>query len=231
LEVKRYLPDMLIGDYNLILDTKLWGPTENLPENFSQVGPIIWSPPESTLPAWVEGLDRDKRSIYITMGSTGAEDLFREMFRSFGNTEYQVVVSTGGQIEINGHMLSENLHVEAFLPGEKVMERADIVICHGGSLTVYQAIKAGTPCIVIATHLDQEWAGEELQTHKAGIFLTMVRVMKKPSVIMEATQTMFENLEEYTKNMKRLQADLLEYDGLSNAVSGITGFMESLPSS
>jgi len=111
------------------------------------------------------------------------------------------------------------------------MERADIVICHGGSLTVYQAIKAGTPCIVIATHLDQEWAGEELQAHKAGMFLTMVKVMAKPSLIMESTKKMFDKLELYQKNMKRLQEDLLEYDGLKNAVSGITGFMQSLRSS
>jgi UDP:flavonoid glycosyltransferase YjiC (YdhE family) len=165
------------------------------------------------------------------MGSTGAEDLFQEMFSSFSNTEYQIMVSTGGQIEIEENTLSENLYVEQFLPGEKIMERADIVICHGGSLTVYQAIKAGTPCIVIATHLDQEWAGEELQTHKAGIFLTMIRVMAKPSLIMEATETMFDNLDEYKKNMERLQKDLLGYDGLGSAVSGITGFLESLPSS
>jgi len=229
LGVRRYLPDILVGDYNLILDTRLWGPTENLPQNFSQVGPIIWSPPESTLPTWIDTLDTGKRSVYITMGSTGDKALFQEMFRSFSDTEYQVMVSTGGQIEIDENMLSENLYVEKFLPGERIMERADIVICHGGSLTVYQAIKAGTPCIVIATHLDQEWAGEELQAHKAGMFLTMVKVMAKPSLIMESTKKMFDNLELYQKNMKRLQEDLFEYDGLENAASGITGFMENLP--
>lgn len=231
LRVRRYLPDILVGDYNLILDTTLWGPTQGLPPNFNQVGPILWSPPESTLPTWFQALDPSKRSIYITMGSTGAKGLFQEMFKSFRTTEYQVMVSTGGQIDIDASTLSENLHVEQFLPGERIMERADMVICHGGSLTVYQAIKAGTPCIVIATHLDQEWAGEELQTHKAGMFLTMVRVMAKPSLILESTERMLANLEEYRKNMKRLQEDLLKYDGLGNAVSGITGFMESLPSS
>jgi len=228
LEVRRYLPDILIGDYNLILDTKLWGPTEDLPANFSQVGPIIWSPPDSTLPKWFNTLTSDKRSIYVTMGSTGAEGLFREMFRSFRNTEFNVMVSTGGQIEIDEDMLSDNLYVEQFLPGERIMKRANIVICHGGSLTVYQAIKAGTPCIVIATHLDQEWAGEELEAYKAGMFLTMVRVMARPSLIMESTKKMFDTLEEYQKNMKRLQEDLLAYDGLGNAVSGISGFMEGL---
>jgi UDP:flavonoid glycosyltransferase YjiC (YdhE family) len=225
LEVKRYPKDILVGDYNLILDTKLWGPTKSLPSNFKQVGPIIWSP-ELNLPTWINKLDTNKRSVYVTMGTTGDKKLFQEIFKAFRDTECQIIASTGGQIEIDETMLSENLHVERFLPGGRVMEQVDMVICHGGSLTVYQAIQAGTPCIVIATHLDQEWGGEEIQTHKAGIFLTMVKVLAKPSLIMESTKKMFDNLEEYQNNMKRLQEDLLRYDGLKDAVSGIEGFIQ-----
>ncbi len=225
LEVRRYLPDILIGDYNLILDTKLWGPTKDLPQNFKQVGPIIWSP-DLPLPAWVNELDESKPSIYITMGSTGDSHLFKALFESFRDTEFQVIVSTGGQIEVNPDALSKNLYVEKYLPGEEIMKRVDMVICHGGNQTVYQAIKTGTPCLVIATHLDQEWAGQEIQTHKAGIFLTMVKVLANPSLIMEATMRIFNNLMEYQKNMKNLQEDLLKYNGLKGAVSGIEEFIQ-----
>ncbi len=225
LEIKRYLPEILIGDYNLILDTRRWGPTRNLPQNFKQVGPIIWSP-ELTMPDRVKELGAAKRSVYVTMGSTGEKNLFGEIIKSFLDTDYHVVVSTGGQIEIEGNMIAKNIHLEKYLPGEKVMEEVDMVICHGGNQTVYQAIKAGTPCLVIATHLDQEWAGEEIEAHGAGIFLTMVRVMAKPSLIMDSTRKMFDNMEKYQKNMEGLQEDLLKYDGLKDAVLNIEGFMQ-----
>ena len=105
------------------------------------------------------------------------------------------------------------------------MEMVDMVICHGGSQTVYQAIKAGIPCLVIATHLDQEWGGEEIEAHQAGIFLTMAKVMARPALIQDAARKMFEHMEEYKKNMKMLQEDLLKYDGLNDAVLSIEKFM------
>lgn len=220
MEVKTYLPDILIGNYNLILDSALLGPTIGLPENFRQVGPIIWSP-KIPMPDGLDKLDPNKPTIYITMGSTGHKDLFRVLFNAFGDTKYQVIVTTGGQLEINKDNFPENFWVEKYLPGERAMERADVVICHGGNQTVYQTIKTATPCLVIATHLDQEWAGYDVQEQGAGIFLTMVKVMSRPGLIMESTQRLFDNLDTYRKNMGILRKDLERYNGLKKAADYI----------
>ncbi len=70
-------------------------------------------------------------------------------------------------------------------------------------LTVYQAIKAGVSLLAIATHIDQEWSGEEVENHKVGVFLTMREVMANPFVVLDSIKKMFSRLGMYRENMKR----------------------------
>jgi len=225
LEKKSLIPDLVEGDYNLILDTELLGPTRDLPPNFLQVGPVIWSP-DLPLPSWVKDLDRKRPVIYVTMGSSGHTDLFRMILDTFRGSRYQVIVSTGGQIDLRKDEIPEDFYVEKYLPGDKIMEMADIVICHGGNQTVYQAVQAGTPTIVIATHLDQEWGGEMLEEHQAGIFLTIIRVLRDPSLLLQSVNRMFEKLYLYHANMKLLKEDLARYDPVNQAAAGIESFLD-----
>lgn len=221
---KTFLPELLLGEYNLILDTELLGPTKDLPPNFLQVGPVIWSP-HLPLPDWVKDLNRKRPIIYVTMGSSGHRDLFRMILETFRGSRYQVIMSTGGQIDLRKEEIPKGFYVEKYLPGDKIMEIADIVICHGGNQTVYQAVQAGTPALVIATHLDQEWGGEMLEENQAGIFLTIIRVTRNPSLLLQSVNRMFERLDFYRANMGRLKTDLGRYDPVNQAADGIESFL------
>jgi UDP:flavonoid glycosyltransferase YjiC (YdhE family) len=224
LKKKALIPELVVGEYNLILDTKLLGPTGDLPPNFLQVGPVIWSP-DLPLPQWVKDLDRKRPIIYVTMGSTGHRDLFRMVFDTLRGSRYQVIMSTGGQIDLTKELIPEDFYIEKYLPGDKMMAITDCVICHGGNQTVYQAVMAGTPALVIATHIDQEWGGEMVDEHQAGMFLTMVKVMKDPSLLKRSVDRMFERLNVYRANMERLRADLAQYDPVIQAADGIENFL------
>ncbi|MBI3951717.1 MAG: hypothetical protein HY314_14810 [Acidobacteria bacterium] len=228
-EPKKDLWDFLVGEYNLILDTELLGPTKSLPENFRRVGPIAWTP-QLPLPEWVQTLDRSRPVIYITMGSTGHPRLFRKMIQVLADTDYTVIMSTGGQIEVPDESLPKNFRVAKYLPGEQIMELANLVIFHGGAGTGYQAIGAGAPAIVIATHLEQEFVGEVLEENGAGIFLTMNRVLTTPSLIRTSIATMLENVELYRSNMTKLREDFLRYNPVRTAADCIEEFMNGSPS-
>jgi UDP:flavonoid glycosyltransferase YjiC (YdhE family) len=224
-EKKTFIPDLVEGDYNLILDTEVLGPTRDLPPHFLQIGPVIWSP-HLPAPCWLKDLDREKPVIYVTMGSSGHTDLFRMILDTFRDSRYQVIVSTGGQIDLQKGEIPEGFFVEKYLPGDKIMEIADIVICHGGHQTVYQAVQAGTPAIVIATHLDQEWGGEMLEENQAGIFLTIIQVLRDPPLLLQSVNRMFEKLDLYQAHMDRLKEDLLRYNPVNRAAEGIENFLD-----
>jgi len=221
---KRTPWEMLIGDYNLILDTELVSPTKGLPENFKQVGPIFWSP-EAPLPQWIEGLDRSRPIIYVTLGSTAHPDLFRQILGIFRATRYEIVMTTGGQIDCQAEEVPRNVRLEKYLPGERMMELSDLVIHHGGAGTVYQTIKTGRPSIVVATHFEQEFLGRVLEDQGAGIFLTMREVMADPALLSAAAAKILWNPDPYTANIKRLQEDLQRYDAVKAAADSIEAFI------
>lgn len=223
-EPKKELWDLLIGEYNLILDTELLGPTKPLPENFRRVGPINWTP-QIPLPEWVHAIDRAQPVLYVTMGSTGHPALFRHLIRMLGGAPYTVMMSTGGQFQVDNDAWPSNFRVAKFVPGDQVMELADLVIFHGGAGTGYQAIGAGKPAIVIATHLEQEFVGQVFEEHGAGLFWTMHQVMRTPSLIRSSVETILSNLSWYRGNMERLRRDVLQYNPVEMAADCIERFV------
>jgi len=224
LKPKRTLWDMLVGDYNLILVTELFSPTKALPANFRQVGPIVWSP-DLPLPAWTKTLHRSQPIIYVPLGSTAQPALFRLNLGILAQTGYQIVMTTGGQISLTANEIPRNFRVEKYLPGEQMMEFSDLVIHHGGAGTVCQTIKTGTPSVVVATHFEQEFHGEVLEEHGAGIFLTMKEVMANPALVIKAVETILQNPNPYRENIRRLQEDLKQYCPVKAAADSIEAFI------
>jgi MGT family glycosyltransferase len=224
LQPMKFLWDLLIGDLNLLLDTEAWSPTKPLPAHFQRVGPILWEP-DLPLPTWGEGLDKRRPVIYVNFGSNVPLGLFQQIFAGFADTPYQVVVTTGGQIDLSAVRIPANFYVEKFLPVSQIMERSDLVIYQGGAGTAYQVMRAGVPSLVIATHMDQEYQGLATEQHKAGKFFTLQEVLAEPRLIVEATKEILDNLAMYRQHAVRLQEDLRQYNGPTAAADRIEAFI------
>lgn len=220
----RLLWDFVVGDCNLLLDTEAWSPTTPLPASFRRVGPILWEP-DLPLPKWMDELDPDRPVVHVNFGSTAHEALFRRVFAELGGTRYQVILATGGQIEVKDSDVPPNFRVEIFVPAGKILERADLVVYHGGAGMAYLVMRAGLPSIVIATHLDQEYQGVMTEAHGVGAFLTMREVLARPGLIVETMERLFRELAPYRANVRRLQDDLARYNGASAAADCVEAFV------
>ena len=84
--------DVWRGNLNLIVDTPDYGPTEELPDSFQYIGPIVWEP-DIAPPPWLDRLDPDRPTVYFTMGSTGYPHFFELAVELFGDSEYQGVMA------------------------------------------------------------------------------------------------------------------------------------------
>ena len=222
LEPKRDVWELFLGDLNLIVDSEVLAPTRPLPENFVRVGPVYWEPalPE---PEWLEEWTAVRPVFYVTLGSTGHPLLFRQLLKVL--VPYRVILTTGRQITFAPEEIPANVRVETFLPGRKVMERADVVICHGGAGTIYQAIAAGTPCLIIATHFEQELLGQEIEEQGAGRLLALPEVLGKEEVLRQAVEEMLRHRAEYARNMQRLHRAHHGWDGVRAAADAIEAFL------
>ncbi len=220
LELPQNIWDWFIGEHNLILDTETMGPTAPLPAHFTRVGPIIWNP-EMQMPSWMDEIGADRPLIYVTMGSTGDPELFSLLIAELGKLDCTAVFSTGGQIECSPGELPANVRMARFLPGAAVMRRADMAIFHGGAGTAYQAIAEGVPAVIIATHLEQEFAGEVFETHGGGRFYTMREVKARPAKLVDGIKQMLHDPAPFRAGMEALRQDYEQYDPIPKAVECI----------
>ena len=155
------------ADRTLYADASELVPTQGLPATHSYLGPILWSP-DVALPPWWDDLPIDRPLIYATMGSSGRPDLLELVLESLADLPVTVLATTAGK---SPPTAPANSRLVDFAPGEQLAARADLMICNGGSLTVYQALAAGKPLIGIASHMDQQLSMSYVEQAGVGILL------------------------------------------------------------
>ena len=159
--------DLIEGDMTLLADIpEFMACKPGMPSSFRYVGPILW---EAALPPprWLKRLDRRRPTLYFTMGSTGDVAFFNEAIRVFGDTEYQVLITTGGLADLGS--VPDNVFVEKYANGQALLDVSDAVISHGGNGTIYQALSRGVPIVGFPSIFDQEINMQRVTALGAGL--------------------------------------------------------------
>ena len=141
-------------------------------EHWEAVGPI-WGKLPCDRPAWLDQLDDDQTTVYISFGSTG--DLERFLLKNYADleaTSYRFVVTTGGQVsEATQAKAPDSFFFSDYAPGDEVLKHCDALIFHGGNGTMYQALAAGVPMLALPHTLEQDINARLCDTHGFGIRL------------------------------------------------------------
>ena len=141
------------GDWTLYADMPEIAPTRDLPANHRYLGPILWEG-LGELPAEARRKS-DRPRAYVTAGSSGGgrmQELAEAGARAAGCS---LLVSRPGEI----------------LPGLQAADASDVVVCHGGSGTVYQALSQGVPVVGLVTNPDQMLVMQGVDRAGAGLGL------------------------------------------------------------
>ena len=144
------------------------------------LGPIDWSP-DLPLPPWWGEIDKTRPVIYVTLGSSGANELLVPVLEGLRQIDAQVIVSTAGAPLPPA---DSRLFCADYLPGGAAAELADLVICNGGSPTAYQALVRGAPVLGIPGNLDQYLNMHYLE--KAGLGMVMRGTQLSATVVTAA---------------------------------------------
>jgi UDP:flavonoid glycosyltransferase YjiC (YdhE family) len=159
------------ADHVLYADIPELIPLHNAPDTHHHLGPIQWSP-TVTKPDWWDTLPTDKPIIYVTMGSSGPSHTLSTILQGLADLPVQVIAATAGRVPTASSKPSptrnpgpatgdapisvpDNALIADYLPGNEAAQRASLVICNGGSPTVYQALAAAKPVLAIPSNLDQ----------------------------------------------------------------------------
>lgn len=156
------------ADHVLYADLPDWVPMGELPSNHHLLGPLCWSPSMPS-PPWWDDMPGDRPLIYITLGSSGRADLLPMLVEALEPLPVGIMAATAGRVDIAPQ--DKRVHLADYLPGEDAAARARLVICNGGSPTVYQALAAGVPVLGLPTNLDQYLNMQAVVRHGAGLCL------------------------------------------------------------
>ncbi len=150
------------------------------------LGPIDWSP-DLPRPTWWSEIDETHPVIYVTLGSSGANELLVPVLEGLRQIDAQVIVSTAGAPlpQTSGKTFCAD-----YLPGGAAADLADLVICNGGSPTAYQALVRGAPVLGIPGNLDQYLNMHYLE--KAGLGLYLRSMPLRPTAVAESARRLLQ---------------------------------------
>lgn len=215
---KKSIFDLMCGDLSLLCDIPEFAPTSNLPDNFKYIGPVCWIP-KIPLPEQLNHLDPNRPVIYLTIGSTGPT-LLKLFFDSLADTNFQCVLTTGNAIKVSSW--PKNFMVFDFLPAHEVLKKSNMVICHGGNNTIYQAISYGTPIIGIATNFDQQMHLQRVEALELG--LRLPKKVKKCD-LQSAVDKILTN-QKYKNNVERYKKIISNYGNGEKGVALMIAWYE-----
>jgi len=150
----------------LIADVPELFPCDGLPSGYRYIGPVLWEP-DVPKPCWIEELKPDLPTVYVTMGSTGVVGEIGAIARALAAQGFQVAATTG-----NADTLRDppaGCHAAPYAPGGELCDRADVVVCHGGNGTIYQALSRGRPIVGVPRFHDQEFQMQRIEACGLGV--------------------------------------------------------------
>jgi UDP:flavonoid glycosyltransferase YjiC (YdhE family) len=161
-------------DLTLIADTPQFTPLLNPPQNFHYVGPITW---QSDLPEpkFLEQFKSYKRRAYLVLGSGGFKEFFKYL-PVFERLDVAIAIAAGELVDEAPPHLPDNIFVEQYINADALLPYCDVLICHGGNGTIYQALRHGVPVISIPSHNEQDYNARRVQQLGMGKRLSHERV-------------------------------------------------------
>ena len=158
-------PDELEGDLTLLCDLPELFPQKTLPQNYVWVPPLFFDSGSGSSMGIQKQLDPGKKTVFVSMGSTGDWQQVTFLDEDYFKRYNLVIAGDSAGVIQAAHAVKAS-----FLNMREVLPFADLVLCHGGNGTTYQALLFGIPLLCICSHFEQEWNVHELeQAGLAGI--------------------------------------------------------------
>jgi UDP:flavonoid glycosyltransferase YjiC (YdhE family) len=146
------------------------------PPNLRFTGAATWAP-ASEPPAWLSAIERP--IALVTCSTERQEDraILEAAVKALPEQGY-FVVATSAAHTAEDFAAGGNPHVriERFLPHDPVIERAAVVVCHGGMGITQRALARGVPVVVVPFGRDQPEVARRVEHAGVGVRLEAKRL-------------------------------------------------------
>jgi UDP:flavonoid glycosyltransferase YjiC (YdhE family) len=155
------------GTYTLYCDYKGLLEIKNLTSSKKIIGPFIYENVKE-LPDELKTRTNKKR-IFIGLGSSGPGILLDDMLEMLNSIDAEVIVCANPKslkVKTGSHIKFYD-----FLPYSQISKHVDLVICNGGSSSVYASLMNGVPALMLPINFDQVIFSSLIEQMNAGSVL------------------------------------------------------------
>lgn len=185
------------ADKTLFADVPSLVPTKDAGQvgRYEYLGPITWEPDIPLPEELTENPDR-RPLVYINLGSSGDPNLLQTVVSAVDSLGVRIAVATGGAV-LQGSYPKDSV-IRSLLPGGRLAELAQLVICNGGSPCTHQALRHACPVLGLPANLDQLLNMQFIAASGAGLSLradritsgnlsdALDRLLREPSFVVNA---------------------------------------------
>jgi len=159
------------ADRVLLLTSRHFDYPYELPQRTVFAGPVLDDPSWSDSNEAASGKS-DKPLVLVSLGTSfqNQRQMYREVVKALGRLPVEAVVTLGNVLEPNELDAPDNVRVVASAPHGPLLERAAVMISHGGHGSVMKALAAGVPLLCMPISREQpenaarvEWLGAGLR--------------------------------------------------------------------
>ena len=153
------------GKANLYLDTKMdyvICSYDNNLEQFKNPNTFVYGNPQSDKALEEKedrscikeiGLDPNKKTVLIFMGSLGSDSVDKVLLEYFTKTsgDYQIIYARGKDCDtdISGYSFDKHILIKDRVEGTKFIKNVDLLIARSGATTISEILACGTASILI----------------------------------------------------------------------------------
>ncbi|MGZ5134266.1 MAG: glycosyltransferase [Flavitalea sp.] len=154
--------DELEGDINLICDLEVLFPQKEVSTSLHVIGPLFYDSP-SRKTSTTLNRNESKKTIFVSMGSSG--DWQNVHFLNDPYFERYNVIVAGDKQKI---LSADHIVHTPFIDVQQEFPLIELVICHGGNGTIYQALLYEIPVLCKTSHCEQEWNAHAVEENMLG---------------------------------------------------------------
>lgn len=177
----NHIPPMDHSDFlmyaeslNIVFFPKEFQPAGNtFDERHLFVGPSILPRHQATdFP--LDQLRSERPLLYISLGTIFNNEpaFFKQCFEAFGESNYQVVLSRGKQVDpVALGLIPENFLVSPYVPQLDILSRASVFVTHAGMNSTMESLYYGVPLVAIPQMQEQAVTARRIAEMRLGIAL------------------------------------------------------------
>ncbi|HZR41020.1 MAG TPA: nucleotide disphospho-sugar-binding domain-containing protein, partial [Ktedonobacteraceae bacterium] len=205
---------------------KLFQPrAETFDHRYLFVGPCLAPRQEASSFPW-NRLRSEQPLLYISLGTVANNqpEFFKLCFAALGASNYQVVLSGGGQFAPDAFApVPANFLTALYVPQTEMLARAQVFVTHGGMNSVMESLSYGVPMVAIPQQMEQARTAQRLV--ELGLAIMLAKETVTATELREAIEQVASDAT-FRQRAQQMQQVMHDAGGAGQAAEAIIQFAE-----